>query len=96
VASQEASGCQAVSATILPRAPALRKAFHAKASAHLTRKIYRLGERPLFELFRELDAGAPLIPCLEAYARLERFADFITANDGDRLPQPGLVPGQRT
>ena len=58
-------------------------------------KIYRLGERPLFELFRELDAGAPLIPCLEAYARLERYAGFIAANDGDRLPQPRLVPGRR-
>ena len=72
-------------ATALPRA----------RLAHLAREIHRLGERPLYELFRELDAGAPLISRLEAYARLERYAGFIAANDGDRLPKPRLVPGRR-
>jgi hypothetical protein len=61
----------------------------------LTRQIYRLGERPLYELFRELDAGAPLQPRLEAYARLEPLADFIAALDGDQLPPPArLVRGR--
>jgi hypothetical protein len=62
---------------------------------YLAQAIHRLGPRPLVELLLELAAGAPLIPRLEAYARLERYAGFIAANDGDRLPQPRLVPGRR-
>jgi hypothetical protein len=62
---------------------------------HLARQIHPLGERPLAELFIELAAGAPLIPRLEAYARLEPLAGFIQAMDGNRLPQPRVVPGRR-
>jgi hypothetical protein len=60
---------------------------------HLARQIHRLGERPLFELFRELDAGAPLWPRLEVYATLP--ADFIAAWGGDTLPGPRLASGGR-
>jgi hypothetical protein len=52
--------------------------------ACLARKIHRLGERPLFELFVELAAGALLVKRLEVYARLD--PDFIAALGGDRLP----------
>jgi hypothetical protein len=61
----------------------------------LARQIHPLGERPLFELFVELAAGAPLIPRLEAYARLEPYAGFIAANEGDQLPLPKIVAGRR-
>jgi hypothetical protein len=54
-------------------------------------RIHRLGERPLFELFVELEAGAPLLPRLEAYARLAPLAGFIAEMDGDLLPQPRIV-----
>lgn len=37
---------------------------------HLARQTHRLGERPLYELFAELDAGADLAERLEIYARL--------------------------
>jgi hypothetical protein len=42
---------------------------------HLASRIHALGERPLFELLRQLDAGTDLHPTLEAYARLP--AEFI-------------------
>ena len=45
--------------------------------------IHGLGPRPLYELLRQLDAGADLHPTLEAYARLP--AEFIAAHGGDRL-----------
>jgi hypothetical protein len=62
---------------------------------YLAQAIHRLGPRPLGELFLELAAGAPLIPRLEAYARLEPYAGFIAANDGDELPLPKIVAGRR-
>ena len=55
---------------------------------HLAAQIYALGPRPLYELLRELDAGAPLRPRLEAYARLQ--ASFIRANNGDELDERPL------
>jgi hypothetical protein len=62
---------------------------------HLARQIHELGERPLYELFRELEQGADLLPTLEAYARLAPFAQFIAENGGDRLPQPRSVGGSK-
>jgi|HubBroStandDraft_1064217.scaffolds.fasta_scaffold953927_1 hypothetical protein len=56
---------------------------------YLARRIHALGERPLLELLRELDGGAPLHERLEAYARLDR--DFIRALDGDKLPELASV-----
>jgi hypothetical protein len=57
----------------------------------LAGRIHRLGPRPLYELLRELDAGAELGPRLEAYARLAPLADFIHAFGGDQLPAPRLI-----
>ena len=50
---------------------------------YLARRIHALGERPLLELLRELDAGAELLPTLERYARLP--GELIKAHGGDRL-----------
>ena len=50
---------------------------------YLAARIHGLGPRPLYELLRQLDAGAELHPTLEAYARLP--AKFIAAHGGDRL-----------
>ena len=61
--------------------------------AYLARKIHRLGERPLFELFVELAAGAPLVKRLEVYARPD--PDFVAALGGDRLPPLRSVTGER-
>jgi hypothetical protein len=47
------------------------------------RKIHRLGERPLYELFRELDRGADLRESLEIYAALPR--EIVIAFNGDRF-----------
>jgi hypothetical protein len=59
----------------------------------LARRIHSLGERPLYELFAELDDGAPLRSTLEAYARLERFSASIRDHGGDRLHGPRVVKG---
>jgi hypothetical protein len=55
----------------------------------LVGQVHGLGPRPLFELFRELDAGTDLHVVLEAYARLP--AAFIAAHRGDRLPSLRVV-----
>jgi hypothetical protein len=55
---------------------------------YLVRQIHVLGERPLAELFIELDRGADLHSSLERYARLS--AEFIR-QWGDRLPSPRVV-----
>jgi hypothetical protein len=52
---------------------------------HLARQIHALGERPLFEVFRELNSGSPLGETLERYARLEPLAAFIASQGGEGL-----------
>jgi hypothetical protein len=51
---------------------------------HLARRISRLGERALFELFRELLAGADLAARLEVYAGLD--PSVLAALGGVALP----------
>ena len=64
--------------------------------AFLARRIHRLGDRPLYERFREIDAGAPLHPTLEAYARLEPLAPLIEACGGrDLAPLRAIGGGRR-
>jgi hypothetical protein len=60
----------------------------------LAGRIHALGPRPLYELLRELDAGAELGPALEAYADLHGCIDFICALGGDRLPGLRTVGGR--
>jgi len=55
--------------------------------------IHNLGPRPLFEMLRELDAGAELGPTLEVYAELQARIDFIRELGGDRLPVLRAVRG---
>jgi hypothetical protein len=53
---------------------------------YLTEQIYQLGERPLFELFTELTAGADPVDRIERYARLSReLGGFIRANGGNQF-----------
>ena len=56
---------------------------------YLAGRIHALGERPLFELLRELDGGADLHPTLEAYACLP--AGFVAQHGGDQLARLRLV-----
>jgi hypothetical protein len=53
---------------------------------HLARQIHLLGERPLFELLSELQAGAPFAERVERYADLAPLAGFIEALGGRDLP----------
>jgi hypothetical protein len=46
--------------------------------------VHQLGPRPLFELLRELVAGADPLARVERYAELD--ADIIEALGGDRFP----------
>jgi hypothetical protein len=55
----------------------------------LASALHRLGERPLYELLREVESGADLRERLEAYARLP--VDFIRANGGDKFPPAAFV-----
>jgi hypothetical protein len=43
----------------------------------LGREMHVLRAQPLFELFRELDRGTPLLPTLGGYADLLPLAGFI-------------------
>jgi hypothetical protein len=61
----------------------------------LARQIHALGERPLLELFKELDRGADLRDALERYGALAPFGAFIAAHGGDRLTVARLVEVQR-
>jgi hypothetical protein len=61
----------------------------------LARQIHALGERPLLELFKELDRGADLRDALERYGALAPFGAFIAAQGGDRLTVARLVEAQR-
>ena len=58
---------------------------------HLAARIHELGERPLYELFLELERGADLHDTLERYARLSPLAEFIAALGGDRFAKPRVV-----
>jgi len=69
--------------------------MNAARIAYLAKRIDGLGERPLAELFIELNAGGDLADCLESYARLDRYADFIATHGGDRLLGPRLLAGGR-
>jgi len=62
---------------------------------YLAAQIHRLGERPLFELFREVEAGSDLIQTLERYAKLEPLIEFISDLGGHRLPPSARLVGGR-
>jgi hypothetical protein len=76
--------CQAFWPDSAPFSPAPRL-------QHLARQIHGLGERPLYELFRELERGADLHDTLERYARLSPLAEFIAALGGDRFAKPRVL-----
>jgi hypothetical protein len=61
----------------------------------LAARLHSLGERPLFEFLAEIIAAADPVARLEAYARLAPLAEFIAANDGDRMTPARLVSGGR-
>jgi hypothetical protein len=51
---------------------------------HLARRLHALGERPLYELMRELVAGADPVGRLEVYCRIDPA--ILAALGGDVLP----------
>jgi hypothetical protein len=51
----------------------------------LARHLHLLGERPLYELLREVLAGRDPVASLEAYGRLD--PDILEALGADRLPR---------
>jgi hypothetical protein len=53
----------------------------------LSEQIYALGPHPLCELLIEIVGGAPALPRIERYARLNgEYGDFIRATGGDQFP----------
>ena len=58
---------------------------------HLARHLHQLSERPVYELLRELDAGADLLDALERYRTLD--PSVVRALGGDRLPRPIVLAG---
>lgn len=61
---------------------------------HLAAKVHALGPRPLFELFKELEKGADLLPRLERYAMLS--PDVVAALGGrDMPPRARMIGGAR-
>ena len=77
------------------RLPTEANSVPAPRLQHLVRQIHALGERPLYELFLELERGADLHNTLERYARLSPLAEFIAALGGDRFAKPFVVRGGR-
>ena len=73
-----------------PIAAACRRTIPDIRLRLLASRVHALGERPLYELFRELDGGADLHQTL---ARLP--AEFIAAHSGDRLMPLRVVEGHR-
>jgi hypothetical protein len=66
---------------------------------HLAARIHELGERPLYELFLELERGTDLHNTLERYARLSPLAEFIAARRNRGRPLTALSAirvGERT
>jgi hypothetical protein len=57
--------------------------------------VHSLGPRALYELLRELEAGADLHERLERYCQLRPLAPFIAAFGGRELPPARLVRGRR-
>jgi hypothetical protein len=62
----------------------------------LADRLHHLGPRALYELFRELLAGADLASRLEAYARIAPLAPFIAELDGDQVRDLRTVKGGRS
>ncbi len=50
----------------------------------LASALHALGERPLYEFLREVEAGADMRARLEVYAQLP--GAFVRVNGGDRFP----------
>lgn len=61
---------------------------------HLAGEIHGLGDRALYELFRELNDGADFGDTLERYGALAPLRGFIAQLDGDRLPPPVRLVGR--
>jgi hypothetical protein len=60
----------------------------------LASSLHRLGERPLYEFLREVEAGADVRARLEIYAALP--AGFIRENGGDQFqPVAYAIAGGR-
>jgi hypothetical protein len=57
----------------------------------LTQQIHRLGERPLYELLRELEAWGDFQERVEAYARLD--PGVVAALGADELPSLRSLDG---
>ena len=60
----------------------------------LARRVHALGERPLYELLRELFAGRDLIERFEAFVRLDPA--LVRALGGDHLDGPFVIDGGRS
>jgi hypothetical protein len=60
---------------------------------HIARRIHALGPRPLYELLRELVAGADALDRIEVYGRLD--ADVVRALGGAEFPPLLSIRGGR-
>lgn len=57
----------------------------------LARRVHALGERPLYEMFRELLNGADPLSTVESYARLDDAV--VRALGGAHFRPPCIVAG---
>jgi hypothetical protein len=82
--------------TIVARRIAGKACVDPARLRRLAAEIHTLGERALYELFRELAAGADLVERLERYAALSPLVSFIRQLDGDQLHGPRVIRGGRS
>jgi hypothetical protein len=61
---------------------------------HLTRHLYSLGPRPLYEWACEIIGGANALERLEVYGRLD--VDTVRALGADKLPPPLTIARGRS
>ncbi len=59
---------------------------------HLAKRVHALGPRPLYELLKELAAGADPLETVETYAALD--PDVVHALGADDFPPPFVAASQ--
>lgn len=94
--ADRARKCDRVGSTIASEKASNLRENQAKIAdarlKYLTRRLHALGERPLYEMLREVIGGADLAQRLEVYARIDPAV--LAALGGVALPPVARLVGE--